>query len=98
MIRKMPLLVTRASPSSESIALAKLYCTLSHKYSIAKLRSFDNGTNVISINFYGLLLIPEIRFFCALGINVFFGFALSHQIGLVRQNENSGFTQISERA
>lgn len=57
----MPLLVTRASPSNESIALAKLYCTLSHKYSIAKLRSFDNGTNVISINFYGLLLMHKIK-------------------------------------
>ena len=62
-IRKMPLLVTRASPSNESVALAKLYCTLSSKYSIAKLRSFDNGTSAIFINFYGLLLIPKIRFF-----------------------------------
>ena len=52
----MPLLVTRASPSNESIALAKLYYTLSRKYSIAKLRSFDNDTNVISIDFCGLLL------------------------------------------
>ncbi len=30
---------------------AKLYYTLSSKYSIAKLRSFDNGANSISINF-----------------------------------------------
>ncbi len=30
---------------------AKLYYTLSRKYSIAKLRSFDNGANSISINF-----------------------------------------------
>lgn len=52
----MPLLVTRASPSSESIALAKLFYTLSRKYSIAKLRSFDNGANVISIEFCGVLL------------------------------------------
>ena len=52
----MPLLVTRASPSSESIALAKLFYTLSRKYSIAKLRSFDNGTSAISISFFGLHL------------------------------------------
>ena len=57
----MPLLVTRASPSNESRALAKLYYTLFGKYSIAKLRSFDNGTSAISINFYGLLLIPKIK-------------------------------------
>lgn len=63
----MPLLETRASPSNESVALAKLYCTLSSKYSIAKLRSFDNGTSAIFINFYGLLLIPKIRFFLCLG-------------------------------
>lgn len=35
---------------------AKPYYTLSRKYSIAKLRSFDNGTRAISINFYGLLM------------------------------------------
>lgn len=52
----MPLLVTRASSSNESIALAKFYCTLSHQYSIAKLRSFDNGTSAIFISFFGLHL------------------------------------------
>lgn len=35
---------------------AELYYTLSRKYSIAELRTFDNGAEKISINFYGLFL------------------------------------------
>ena len=38
---------------------AKLFYTLSSKYSIAKLRSFDNGASAISINYYGLLFVPK---------------------------------------
>ena len=38
---------------------AELYYTLSRKYSIAKLRSFDNGASAISINYYGLLFVPK---------------------------------------
>lgn len=34
---------------------AELYYTLSRKYSIAKLRSFDNGTIAISISFMGCI-------------------------------------------
>ena len=40
---------------------AELYYTLSRKYSIAELRSFDNGADEISISFYGLFLTPEIK-------------------------------------
>ena len=38
---------------------AELYYTLSRKYSIAKLWSFDNGASAISINYYGLLFVPK---------------------------------------
>ncbi len=39
----------------------ELSYTLSRKYSIAELRSFDNGTKAISINFYGLLLMHRMK-------------------------------------
>lgn len=35
--------------------------------------------------------------FCTLGILIFSGFATSCQIGLLKQNENDGVTQTSER-
>ena len=35
--------------------------------------------------------------FCTLGIRIFLRFVTSHQIGLVKPNENNGVTQTSER-
>ncbi len=40
---------------------------------------------------------PMLGSFCTLGIRIFLRFVTSHQIGLVKPNENNGVTQTSER-
>ncbi len=42
-------------------------------------------------------LLNYVGFFCTLDILIFSGFATSRPIGLVKQNENDGVTQTSER-
>ena len=39
----------------------------------------------------------EMRFFCALGIRIFSGFAISYQIGSVMQNEKNRVAQRTKR-